>query len=79
MGKQEAAGSFFLRVTGHSPADPLGKPGGIAQMGEHLPCKQGVKGSNPFISMLIAKRTAALRTAAEEKDACIFSTADSEQ
>ena len=25
-------------------------PWGIAQLGEHLPCKQGVKGSNPFIS-----------------------------
>ena len=25
--------------------------GDIAQLGEHLPCKQGVKGSNPFISM----------------------------
>ena len=24
--------------------------GGVAQLGEHLPCKQGVKGSNPFIS-----------------------------
>ena len=24
--------------------------GGIAQLGEHLPCKQGVKGSIPFIS-----------------------------
>ena len=24
--------------------------GGVAQMGEHLPCKQGVKGSIPFIS-----------------------------
>ena len=24
--------------------------GGIAQLGEHLLCKQGVKGSNPFIS-----------------------------
>ena len=22
--------------------------GDIAQLGEHLPCKQGVKGSNPF-------------------------------
>ena len=30
--------------------------GGIAQLGEHLPCKQGVKGSNPFISTLIMKR-----------------------
>ena len=26
------------------------KHGGIAQLGEHLLCKQGVKGSNPFIS-----------------------------
>ena len=26
--------------------------GGIAQMGEHLLCKQGVKGSNPFISAI---------------------------
>ena len=25
--------------------------GDIAQLGEHLPCKQGVKGSNPFISI----------------------------
>ena len=24
--------------------------GGLAQLGERLPCKQGVKGSNPFIS-----------------------------
>ena len=27
-----------------------GLHGGVAQLGEHLPCKQGVKGSNPFIS-----------------------------
>ncbi len=27
--------------------------GGIAQLGEHLPCKQGVKGSNPFISTIV--------------------------
>ena len=33
-----------------------GFPGGIAQLGEHLPCKQGVKGSNPFISTVIRKR-----------------------
>ena len=24
--------------------------GGVAQLGEHLPCKQGVKSSNLFIS-----------------------------
>ena len=26
------------------------KFGGVAQLGEHLPCKQGVMGSNPIIS-----------------------------
>ena len=26
--------------------------GGIAQLGEHLPCKQGVKSSNLFISTI---------------------------
>ena len=40
MGKQVAAGTF---------------EGGIAQLGEHLLCKQGVKGSNPFISTQIAR------------------------
>ena len=35
MGEQVAAGLY----------------GGIAQLGEHLPCKQGVKGSNPSISI----------------------------
>ena len=28
------------------------KNGGVAQLGEHLPCKQGVKGSIPFISTI---------------------------
>ena len=37
----------FLRII-----SDLSKPliGGVAQLGEHLPCKQGVKGSIPFIS-----------------------------
>ena len=35
MGEQVAAGSY----------------GGIAQLGEHLPCKQGVESSNLFISI----------------------------
>ena len=34
MGEQAAAGEF----------------GGLAQLGEHLPCKQGVESSNLFIS-----------------------------
>ena len=32
--------------------------GGIAQLGEHLLCKQGVKGSNPFISTIWADSSA---------------------
>ena len=30
--------------------------GGVAQLGEHLPCKQGVKSSNLSISMSIIQR-----------------------
>ena len=44
-------------VDGSSPFKPIYNQvtngcnyGGIAQLGEHLPCKQGVKGSNPYIS-----------------------------
>ena len=29
--------------------------GGVAQLGEHLPCKQGVMGSNPIISIVVGK------------------------
>ena len=31
-----------------------GPYGGVAQLGEHLPCKQGVMGSNPIISTTLA-------------------------
>ena len=31
------------------------KYGGVAQLGEHLPCKQGVMGSNPIISTIGTK------------------------
>ena len=35
----------------HSSLLPLTSlNGGVAQLGEHLPCKQGVMGSNPIIS-----------------------------
>ena len=30
--------------------------GGVAQLGEHLPCKQGVMGSNPIISTNLTER-----------------------
>ena len=32
--------------------------GDVAQLGEHLLCKQGVKGSNPFISTIWADSSA---------------------
>ena len=38
------------------------KHGGVAQLGEHLPCTQGVKGSNPFISTKQRKLQGAKRT-----------------
>ena len=31
--------------------------GGVAQLGEHLPCKQGVRGSNPLISTSLFQST----------------------
>ena len=34
---------------------PRERYGGVAQLGEHLPCKQGVMGSNPIISTNEAK------------------------
>ena len=52
--------------------------GGVAQLGEHLPCKQGVMGSNPIIStsyfqsnkeMFIENR---IRNKRNETDSCIL-------
>ena len=34
--------------------------GGVAQLGEHLPCKQGVKSSNLSVSTHLRKRGCAL-------------------
>ena len=41
--------------------------GGVAQLGEHLPCKQGVKGSIPFISTNTRKRKGDSRVRARRK------------
>ena len=51
MVKTQAADGTILETVWESRwlPDPYG---GIAQLGEHLPCKQGVKGSNPFISTI---------------------------
>ncbi len=35
---------------GKRPREGGDAHGGVAQLGEHLPCKQGVMGSNPIIS-----------------------------
>ena len=35
--------------------------GGLAQLGEHLLCTQGVKGSNPLFSTKISKKERDLR------------------
>ena len=40
-----------LKIRAKARVDSGGTPhGGIAQLGEHLLCKQGVNGSIPFIS-----------------------------
>ena len=46
--------------------------GGVAQLGEHLPCKQGVRGSIPLISTKGGRGTAARteRRRAEGRRAC---------
>ena len=43
MGEQVAAGSSIERTR-------EGILGGLAQLGEHLPCKQGVESSNLLVS-----------------------------
>ena len=57
VGEQVAAGAPFkdMSVTEETGLmEPRrGAPhGGVAQLGEHLPCKQGVKGSIPSISIM---------------------------
>ena len=54
MVKTQAADGTILETVWESRWLP-DSHGGIAQLGEHLPCKQGVKGSNPFISIRIQK------------------------
>ena len=41
--------------------------GGVAQLGEHLPCKQGVMGSIPIISTRSAVPTAEIDKASANK------------
>ena len=41
---------FLFNFEGIPKEEAAGRYGGVAQLGEHLPCKQGVMGSNPIIS-----------------------------
>ena len=43
----DAAGGGLTRK---KPIIDVFKPGGVAQLGEHLPCKQGVASSNLAVS-----------------------------
>jgi hypothetical protein len=43
------------------PSRPGAKVGGVAQLGEHLLCKQGVTGSIPVVSTRLVKRQWPLR------------------
>ena len=43
------ADTASLRMRKRTPRN-----GGVAQLGEHLPCKQGVMGSNPIISTKVS-------------------------
>ena len=48
------------------------KYGGVAQLGEHLPCKQGVMGSNPIISTTVAEPSLKTKTAKILKKTALF-------
>ena len=46
----------IVRLQSESERAPIKIYGGVAQLGEHLPCKQGVMGSNPIISTIFQDR-----------------------
>ena len=60
--KHEVGGSsplgptIFTKVEKTEKKQTLILYGGVAQLGEHLPCKQGVMGSNPIISTKVSER-----------------------
>ena len=49
--KTRAADGTALETMWESRRAPEFKKGDVAQLGEHLPCKQGVESSNLFISI----------------------------
>ena len=46
------------RLPAHKQRRPERAPGGLAQLGEHLPCKQGVESSNLLVSMRPSEKKA---------------------
>ena len=50
MVKTQTADGTILETVWESRWPPI-KYGGVAQLGEHLPCKQGVKSSNLSVSI----------------------------
>ena len=46
--------------------------GGVAQLGEHLPCKQGVKSSNLSISTHLCKDVKELSVMLAHKEICVL-------
>ena len=50
MGEQVAAGIPYYSSQLNTKKPKGESRGGVAQLGEHLPCKQGVKSSNLSIS-----------------------------
>ena len=58
MGEQVAAGLHY---------------GGVAQLGEHLPCKQGVKSSNLSIATQVKEKRETVRTGTCSKE-CTLKT-----
>ena len=60
---------FVVQFSGIDAREATTLNGGVAQLGEHLPCKQGVKGSNPFISTIPKpEREREVGTAGEPED-----------
>ena len=50
MGEQVAAGIPYYSSQLNTKKPKGESRGGVAQLGEHLPCKQGVESSNLFVS-----------------------------
>ena len=71
--EEQVGARIFYQIFG------LKRVGGVAQLGEHLPCKQGVKSSNLSISMKIMKRVAEPDWQMQTARTCAQTDADDRQ